>query len=214
MAGCRRTAFEEIDRPMLRPLPQTHYELANFKVCKIGINYHAEYDGFFYSVPYEHRGKECMIRATRTTIEIFVRGERIWAHSRRRSGNRYVTLSEHLPEQHKVVSEWNDDRFIDWASKFGEKTTAYIKALLNSTEHSVQAYRACMGVLRQTKGIPCDVVEAASSLALENKQFSSKYFGVTLKLSAKATDPQKPDRVIEHENIRGAAAFTGGEHGA
>ena len=69
LSGCRRTAFEHIDKPMLRLLPRAQYELAQFKECRIGINYHVESEGFFYSVPHEYRGAECSVRATLDTLE-------------------------------------------------------------------------------------------------------------------------------------------------
>jgi len=210
IAGCRGSAFERIDKSALRPLPVAHYEFATFATGKIGPNYHVECDGFFYSTPYEYRGNEYTMRATNATIEVFVRGERICTHIRRLSGNRYVTLPEHLPEQHKVVSEWNDARFISWAEKYGEHTVAYIQALLVNVEYSVQAYRACMGILRQAKGVPLEVVECASKTALANGQLSSKYFGLALKQAAKEADEAQVQRVVEHNNIRGAAAFSGG----
>jgi transposase len=210
MSGCRRSAFEDIDKLVLRPLPVTPYEFATFSTGKIGPNYHVEYDGFFYSVPYEYRGNEYSVRATKDTIEVFVQGERICAHLRRLNGDRYATLPEHLPEQHKVVSGWNDDRFIDWASKFGENTTAYIKALLNSAKYSVQSYRACMGVRRQVSDLPLEVVEYASRMALERGQFSSKYYGLALKQAVKEVEAAQTQRVVEHKNIRGADAFCGG----
>jgi hypothetical protein len=150
------------------------------------------------------------VRATNATVEVFVRGERVCAHIRRTSGNRYVTLPEHLPEQHRVVSEWNDNRFVSWAGKYGENTVAYIKALLGSVEYSVQAYRACMGILRQAKGMPPEAVELASKTALANGQLSSKYFGLALKQAAKGAGEAQAQRFIEHSNIRGAAAFSGG----
>jgi len=214
LPGSRRSAFEKIDKPMLRPLPKNHYELAHFKICKIGVNYHAEYDGFFYSTPYEHRGKECLIRATGDTIEIFVSGERVCSHIKHTSGNRYVTIPEHLPDQHKVVSEWNDERFVLWAGNYGRNTEAYITALLASTEYSVQAYRMCMGVLREAKNASPEIVEAASAMVLENEQFSSKYFSLAIKRKIKESEKQKSVRVVEHENIRGAKAFAGGEYNA
>jgi transposase len=210
IAGCRSSAFEHIDKPSLRPLPIAHYEFATFVTGKISPNYHIEYGGFFYSVPYEHRGSEYTIRATKDTIEVFVQGERVCAHIKRLSGNRYVTLPEHLPERHRVVSGWNDDHFIDQASKYGANTVAYIKALLNSVEYSVQAYRTCMGVLRQTKDVPLEVVETASGMALANKYISSKYFGFALKQAAKDVEAAPTPRIIEHNNIRGAFACGGG----
>ena len=208
--GCRRSAFEQIDKPALRPLPASHYEFATFSMGKIAPNYHVESDGFFYSVPYEHRGKEYTIRATKDAVEVFVKGERICAHIRSYSGNRYVTLPEHLPEQHKVMSDWNDVYFINKAGKYGENTAAYIKMLLGRVEHSVQAYRTCMGILRQVKGVPVEVVESASETALANGYFSSKYFGLALKQAVKNNEAQEVQLVIEHSNIRGAAAFSGG----
>jgi len=210
MAGCRGSAFEQIDKPSLRPLPVSHYEYATFSTGKIGPNYHVERDGFFYSVPYEHRGSEYTLRATKDTIEVFVRGERVCAHMRREGGNRYVTVPEHLPEQHKAVSEWNDERFIGWAGKYGENTIAYIKAVLGSAEYSVQAYRACMGILRQAKGMPVEAVESASKTALANGYLSSKYFGLALNQAGKEARAAQACRVVEHGNIRGAAAFSGG----
>jgi hypothetical protein len=210
IAGCRGNAFEQIDKPALRPLPVSHYEFATFSTGRIGPNYHVECDGFFYSTPYEYRGKEYTMRATAGAIELFVQGERICAHIRRLSGNRYVTLPEHLPEQHRILSEWNDDRFISWAGKYGENTAAYIQALLGSVEYSVQAYRACMGILRQAKDMPLEVVESASKWALVNGQLSSKYFGLALKQAAKEAGEAQSQCVVEHDNIRGAAAFSGG----
>ena len=50
--GNRLTAFEKIDKPLLLPLPKTRYEFANWKETKVQFNYHVDYEGFFYSVPY------------------------------------------------------------------------------------------------------------------------------------------------------------------
>lgn len=208
--GCRDSAFELIDRPVLRPLPAAHYEFASFATGRIGPNYHAEYAGFFYSVPHEYRSKEYTVRATQNTIEVYVAGERVCAHIRRTSGNRYVTLPEHLPEQHKVVSDWNDERFIQWGESYGENTAEYMRRLLDNVEYSVQAYRTCMGVMRQAKDAPSKIVEIASKMALEKGYLSSKYFGLALKNALAAAEAARETHVVEHENIRGAAAFAGG----
>ena len=211
MEGCRRSAFEQIDKPALNPLPRTKYELSHHASAKVGFNYHVCYEGFFYSVPYENRGKECSIRATATAIEVFVKGERVCAHQRHYRGDRYTTDPAHLPDSHQVVGGMNDERFISWAGKYGEETVAYIKALLSSTDYSVQVYRACMGIFRQIEDLPVDIVEAASKMALDNNQFSSKYFGLAIKV---VSPPSEAIHIIEHSNIRGAASFTGGGYHA
>jgi hypothetical protein len=43
-----------------------------------GIVYHVEVEGHFYSVPYRFARSEVEVRLTGRTVEIFVKGERIW----------------------------------------------------------------------------------------------------------------------------------------
>jgi transposase len=38
LPGCRRSAFEELDRPALRPLPERPYQYAQWKVARAGID--------------------------------------------------------------------------------------------------------------------------------------------------------------------------------
>ncbi|HDR8936338.1 TPA: IS21 family transposase, partial [Burkholderia vietnamiensis] len=40
LPGCRRSAFEELDRPALRPLPERPYQFAQWKLARVGIDYH------------------------------------------------------------------------------------------------------------------------------------------------------------------------------
>jgi transposase len=123
LADNRRIAFEKIDQPFLQALPSTIYEYASWKETKVQFNYHVEYGGFFYSVPYTYTGQLCSIRATSKTIEVYVGTERIAAHRRNHNlYKRYRTLPEHMPEAHKMVSGWNSERFLAWAEKIGPHT--------------------------------------------------------------------------------------------
>jgi len=47
----RRTVYEQIDRPALRPLPQTHYVFAEWKKANVNIDHHIAVDHNLYSVP-------------------------------------------------------------------------------------------------------------------------------------------------------------------
>ena len=48
----RRHLFETIERPALAPLPGDDYEFAEWRLARVGVDYHVEYEGFFYSVPH------------------------------------------------------------------------------------------------------------------------------------------------------------------
>ena len=78
--GSRRSWFEEIDRPALKPLPVTRYELAQFKSCRINIDYHIEIDESFYSVPHSLGRAQVEARITSTTVEILFKGKRVASH--------------------------------------------------------------------------------------------------------------------------------------
>jgi len=53
MEGTRRSLFESIDRPALKPLPSAAYEYAEWRKARVNIDYHIEVDGHYYSVPYQ-----------------------------------------------------------------------------------------------------------------------------------------------------------------
>jgi len=126
MEGNRLTAFEKIDKPSLMPLPSQRYEYCDWKETRIAFNYHVEYDRFYYSVDYGYANHPCAVRATKATIEVFIEGERVAAHTRNYNKfSRYTTMEEHMPENHRVVSGWSSKRFISWANKIGPNTGIY-----------------------------------------------------------------------------------------
>ena len=52
LPGCRRSAFEQLDAPALRPLPPTRFVISRWKTVKVNIDYHVEFEGHYYSVPH------------------------------------------------------------------------------------------------------------------------------------------------------------------
>jgi len=211
MEGNRLTAFKNVDKPCLQSLPSVRYECSQWKETKVGFNYHVEYEGFFYSVSYQNIGKPCSVRATSKTIEIFIENERIAAHQRNyNSFKRYITLPEHMPENHKAVYGWSPERFLAWAEKTGPNTRKYIKYILDSREYPVQTYRTCMGIMRLGSNCSNDVMETACQEALERNTFSYKYFSIILKQASEKTSCIQSDRIINHENLRGKTAYAGG----
>jgi hypothetical protein len=78
----RRALFEELDRPNLKSLPAGSYCFAEWRVRRVGVDYHVELEGHFYSVPYRFARSEVEVRLTPRAVEIFLKGERIAAHLR------------------------------------------------------------------------------------------------------------------------------------
>src|SRR5476649_142376 len=66
LPGSRASAFAEMDQPALRPLPECDYEYAEWKVARVGVDYHVEVDGHYYSVPCQHARAQVDVRMTRS----------------------------------------------------------------------------------------------------------------------------------------------------
>ena len=58
----RRQLLEELDRPALKPLPTEPYVFAEWRVRRVGIDYHVDVEGHFYSVPYRFARSEVEMR--------------------------------------------------------------------------------------------------------------------------------------------------------
>jgi transposase len=66
----RRALFEELDRPNLNALPAEPYSFAEWRLRRVGVDYHVELEGHFYSVPYlcPQRGRGAADPASRRDV--------------------------------------------------------------------------------------------------------------------------------------------------
>jgi transposase len=210
LPGSRRSRYESIDKPALRPLPAAPYEYMHIKKASVHIaDYHVEYDGCFYSAPYHYRGRIVEVRATLHTIEIYLRGKRIASHLRGFIKGRYLTLGEHRPKSHREYGEWPPERLSRWAATIGPSTTTTIEIILKSKTHPEQGYKSCFGVLRLAKSTSNQRLEAACSRALAMNACSYKSIKSILdsKLDGRPLPEKPPQLTLIHSNIRGSISF-------
>jgi transposase len=219
MSGTRRSLFEELDKPALKPLPVKPYTYAEWKKAKPHIDYHIEVKGFYYSVPYQLAKKEMEVRITQNTIEIFHKGKRVASHPRSYDpSKRYSTVREHMPISHQKYAEWTPQRIIRWASKSGAATAQTVKMIMNDRSHPQQGFRACMGIMSLGKEYTQERLEAACSRALAIGSPSYKSIQAILKKGLDRLPPQKEPQqssFIHHTNIRGPQYYQtreGGNH--
>ena len=203
----RRQEFEEIDLPNLRPLPERPYEYAERKIATVHIDYHVEFEGHLYSVPFPLIHQKVDIRATESMVEIFHRGNLVAIHPRSFRSGRFSTLREHMPANHQFMEDINPERLIEWADSIGPQTTALVKATLQSRPFPEQAYRSCLGILRLVKKYNPSLLEQACQTVLEAKIFSYKAVEQELAYLQKQAVPPGIESLPTHENIRGAEYY-------
>ncbi len=208
----RMELFEELDRPALRPLPASRYEMAIWKVCRVNIDYHVEADRNLYSVPYSLLHEQVEARLTATTVEVFHRSRRVASHKRLYGRGEASTQPEHMPRSHRAHAEWTPSRILSWAGKMGPATERVAGEILRDRPHPEHGFRACLGLLRLGKSYGEDRLEAACRRAERARSFRYQTVKNILRCGLDRQplaedDPTNPP-VPRHENLRGADYFT------
>jgi transposase len=144
----RRALLEEIERPNLKPLPTEPYAFAEWRVRRVGVDYHVEVEDHYYSVPHRFARSEVEVRLTPQTVEVFLKGERIAAHLRASGNHRHTTVPEHMPSSHRRYADWTIERIRREAAAIGPATAALCELILERRPHPEQGFRACLGILR------------------------------------------------------------------
>ncbi len=149
--------------------PFEYYETVPVK--QVPNNYHVQYNGFYYSVPYMYYHKPVTIHGYGRKVEIFDEmGNRIAVHQRRFTGRRYVTEEAHMPENHKAVFEFNNKDgayYRHRAAQIGQDTYRFVDAMLEEADFEEQAYKSCMGIINFSRQYNPERVNRACKKALE-----------------------------------------------
>jgi transposase len=205
--GSRQSLFDSIDKPALKPLPTTEFEICDFKLARVNINYHVELERHNYSVPYQYVQKEAMIRSTPSLVEIFCNNELIATHLRRFNVGGYTTRPEHMPPKHQAHIKWSPERMISWVGEAGPNTSKVAEIIMASRQHPEQSYKIILGLIRMGEKFGQSRLENACVRAIT---MNTPYYR-SIKNILKSGLDKSPNRAtanaetqsINHENIRG-----------
>ena len=211
LPGSRREAFETLDQPALRALPTSPFQFAQWKQAKPNIDYHVEFDGHYYSVPYALAGQVVELRITRSTIECFAAGRRVAVHARSHRRGAFSTLTEHMPASHQAHSQWSPSKLLAWGATVGPHTERVVAFQLERMPHPEQGYRACLGLMRLARQYGKARLEAAAGRAVALGAMRYKNLASMLKTGLDraplpAGTPQQAELALPsaHANLRGA----------
>lgn len=209
LPGSRRSAFESLDRPALRALPPTAFELAQWKKARVSIDYHVDFERHYYSVPNQLVRAEIELRITARVVECFHHGKRVASHARSTTPG-YSTIAEHMPASHRAHREWSPGRLLHWGAARGSATLAVVRHLLESKPHPEQGYRACLGLMRLSRTYGEPRLEAACVRAVAIRALNYRSVNSILKSGLDRVDLPTPTASAElplHENLRGPNYF-------
>jgi transposase len=206
----RRDLFLELDRPALKSLPAEPYEYAEWRLRRVGLDYHVDIDGHYYSVPHRLIREQLDTRITAHTVELFRKGERVAVHLRGAGRGRHTTLAEHMPSSHRRYTEWTIERIGHAAAAIGPSTAKLAELILESRPHPEQGYRACLGILRLARQYGADRLEAACDRGLD---IGARSYGSIQSILKHGLDRRPPRSARQgellpiHPNIRGSRYY-------
>ncbi len=206
LPGCRRSAFELLDAPVLRALPSTRYVIARWKLAKVNIDYHVEFEGHYYSVPHRLVGARVDVRASGALLECFAANQRVAGHALSTVRGGFTTTPEHMPASHRAHLEWSPAKLIAWGERIGVSTAALVTWQIERRPHPEQGYRACLGLLALARKYSAVRLEAACTRAMAIRAPYLRSVTSILKcgLDSQPTLLGSADNpVIEHDNVRG-----------
>ena len=209
LPGSRRSAFEALDKPALRPLPRHPYRYVVIKPVTVNIDYHVQYRHHYYSVPHQYVGEKLDLHAGETLVELYFRQQRVATHPRQdRPG--FTTNPAHMPTRHRAQHQWSPERLMRWAREMGPAVDTWVSRQLERRAHPEQAYRVCLGLLSLSKRYPASRLNGACRLANQAGLVRLKHVRHILENNRDQL-PDSPDTTTElpqdHENIRGRHHF-------
>ena len=207
LPGCRRSAFESLDAPALRPLPTEAYAISRWKTgAKVNIDYHVEFEAHYYSVPHRLVGAKIDVRVTGHLLECFASNQRVAGHAVSTVRGGFTTTPEHMPASHRAHLEWTPAKLIAWGQRIGVSTAAVVTWQLEHRPHPEQGYRACLGLLALVRRFSAERLEAACTRAMAIRAPHLRSVTNILKCGLDRQPslfPATSMPTVEHDNVRG-----------
>ena len=201
-----RNELLAIELPQMHDLPETPFELFDYKKCKVHPDCHIRHQLNFYSVPYRFVGKEVEIKFNFKMIYIYSDADEIAVHPVAVGKGHYVTNKAHYPEDKLLDTNFHILSSIEKSKKIGANTELLIKKLFESPRnHPLRNLTKVLGILALKDKYSVGAIEYGAEAALESNKLNYNY----IKSCAKNYRPSKekttlmPNRQMEFVCLQG-----------
>ena len=151
------------EKPSLLPLPSQPYLQTLWRCTRVQPDAHVLFEHRFYSVPWQHLGKEVWIRAVPDRVFLYVNDQLVAEHTRK-GDTVHSTLPGHLPER-SALAQRNPAIWQQRASTIGRNTRAWVD-LQFENQDGVSHLSRVQGAILYLEGLPKERAEAACGRAL------------------------------------------------
>jgi transposase len=188
--------FRLEEQHRLRPAPTAPYDVPIYTTAKVHRDHHIEVVKALYSVPGDLIGQRVEVRADRSLVRVFARGQLVKVHPRQQPGRR-VTDPDDLPAERTVYAMRDLDHLHRLAAGHGPAIGAYAAALLEVPLPWTRM-RQVYALLGLVKKWGATRVDAACARALDAEAVNIGLIGRMLERGTEHTtiQPALPGTVI------------------
>jgi transposase len=206
----REERFQVKDKPVLRVLPRTPFDLLRIdrELC-VGADYHVRFAGNFYSVPYTFANMHVDAFSKKKVVEFFIDGIRIASHILRDTGmGDTVTNTLHMPKGHRAVRFCGKEHRLEAAGRVGPSCRSIAERIFANAQHEELGIRRCRHLSALGRQYGSGPLEIICEMALRLEVESPSDIEAMLKLGLAVSKDVAPKVALKpHEYLRGKAAF-------
>lgn len=169
--------FKTIEHPLMSPLPESEYEITEWKEVKVHPDCFIQVNKKSYSVPYQYSGKTLAVNVKRKIVDIYYNAELIKTHYIPKT-NRQTDYDDFPKNIQMAISSGLPAYLLKEAERIsGENLRELIEKLLSP--HAYINLRRAQGILAVAKKYDSKVTEQAAFISLTEltshhpKQFKS-----------------------------------------
>jgi transposase len=172
----RQERFLSNEKHLLRPLPQTDFEVKYYTELRVGQNncIYLGRDKHYYSVPHTYIGEQVQVIYTRTLVKIFCKNTQIATHERI-IGFGYTTIAEHLCSAHRHYRERSPEYYVKVAGAKSTVLAEVITGIFHTPKPPELFYKTCDGLLSLCRKTDPVRFEKACRIALDEGILSYRF---------------------------------------
>jgi len=180
------TRFAQIEKPLLRPLPDVAPEAAEWAKLTVHRDSHVQLGKCLYSVPYRLVSQTVWLRAGAATVRIFHEHQLVAMHPRPLRPGQRSTLDDHLPPDALAWSLAHPQWCLRQAESIGPSCHELVRRMF--ADRVLERLRAVQAILRLRQRYGVARLEAACHRALA---FGSTTYRSVKTILAKGLDQQE-----------------------
>ena len=183
--------FVEVEKALLKPLPDALPELASWTQVKVHRDAHVQHEKRYYSVPFRLAGGLLWLKATDTMVSLYRDHELVATHARLKRPGLRSTVADHMPPDAHAWQLHDTQWCLTEAQRIGPECHAVVLALFN--DNVLIRLRAVQGILRLVHTFGAVRLEAA---CLRANHFATPSYRAIKTILQKGLDQQHEQHAL------------------